>query len=57
MEPSGNTPGRVRANRDFETANQKFKRAVRERLILLRSREFASEVRIPKKMNAQSEGK
>ena len=44
MEPSRNTPGRAHENGDIDAANQHYKRAVRQRLVLRGSSEFASEV-------------
>ena len=43
MEPSRNTPGRAHETGDVEAANQHYKRAVRQRLVLRGSPEFASE--------------
>ena len=43
MKPSRNTPGRAHENGDIEAANQHYKRAVRQRLVLRGSPEFASE--------------
>ena len=43
LEPSRNTPGRAHENGDIEAANQHYKRAVRQRLVLRGSPEFASE--------------
>lgn len=45
LEPSRNTPGRAHENGDIEAANQHYKRAVRQRLVLRGSSEFASEER------------
>ena len=43
MEPSRNTPGRAHENGDIEAANQHYKQAVRQRLVLRGSPDFASE--------------
>ena len=57
MEPSRNTPGRAHENGDIEAANQHYKRAVRQRLMLRGSPAFTSEEHYGRFLRAVARGR